>query len=212
MPERKSAASIALFEPIAPTLTEEIPPEEKFICETKLNGIRALSSVIKNGEIIIVSRSQRNITDHFPEIAIGLYYLSRNHSLHLDGEIISPPGKTEKQKSMATRRINMSPASCRLDTLQDPLVYVVFDLRAIDGEDLSEVPLLERRRRLARIIPPELQRKSGIVVLPYTDRNLARYAAIQKQQGYEGVVFKQKDSGYPDRVTAHTSPWLKMKF
>jgi bifunctional non-homologous end joining protein LigD len=86
-----------------------------------------------------------------------------------------------------------------------PLVYYVFDVLEVDGEPLVDLPFVERRKRLDKL----LDKRNRTVRLSETfDDGKALYAAAQ-QQGLEGIMAKRLESRYlPGR---RTRDWLKIK-
>jgi len=79
--------------------------------------------------------------------------------------------------------------------------YHVFDIMWIDGRDVTPLPLDERRELLAALpLRPPLHR-----VAPLADPNPWERA---REEGWEGVVAKRRDSRYEHRRSPH---WLKMK-
>ena len=79
--------------------------------------------------------------------------------------------------------------------------YHVFDLLWIDGQDLRALPLVERQTRLAAIrLHPPLGRVPAI--------DAERPWDLARQQGWEGVIAKRRDSPYEHRRSPH---WVKMK-
>ena len=86
-----------------------------------------------------------------------------------------------------------------------PATYMVFDLLRLDGEDLTGLPLAERRARLASLA--EGQGLGGWQVpAAYDDGPMLLEAT--RQQGLEGVVSKRLDSRYtPDARSPH---WRKL--
>jgi len=86
--------------------------------------------------------------------------------------------------------------------------FIAFDVLAIGSEDLRHRPLLERKRRLKRIMPPpELHAR-----LLYHDhvegRGVALFDAIRGQD-LEGVVAKWKRGRY--HTDGQTTSWLKVR-
>lgn len=83
----------------------------------------------------------------------------------------------------------------------DGSAYHVFDVVRLDGRDLLDLPLEERRRALdALTLRPPLHR-----VLPLDDERPWERAA---REGWEGVIAKRRGSPYEQRRSPH---WLKMK-
>ncbi|MEX2340810.1 MAG: hypothetical protein WD605_00610 [Candidatus Paceibacterota bacterium] len=83
------------------------------------------------------------------------------------------------------------------------LTYIAFDLLWLDGEDIRPLPLKERRRRLARILP----QKSTRVLPAFTAQNQgqAMYDFMCKHD-LEGLVAKRLGDPYNKRVK-----WYKIK-
>jgi bifunctional non-homologous end joining protein LigD len=86
------------------------------------------------------------------------------------------------------------------------IIYFAFDLVFLDGEGLTDVPLVERKAQLKRILPKSLTGR-----LRFTDhvieRGLDLFAALEAQQ-LEGMVAKRVASLY---VSGRSKDWLKVK-
>jgi bifunctional non-homologous end joining protein LigD len=83
--------------------------------------------------------------------------------------------------------------------------FYAFDLLQLDGEDLTRLPLLERKEKLETILPA----KSPI--LRYSDHIQGRGEELLNRfcdAGLEGVISKLADSDY---VGARDGSWLKIK-
>jgi ATP-dependent DNA ligase len=79
--------------------------------------------------------------------------------------------------------------------------YHVFDILWLDGRELTELPLQERRRLLADLpLKGPLQRVHEVKGPKPWDRACS--------EGWEGVIAKRRDSTYEHRRSKH---WLKMK-
>jgi bifunctional non-homologous end joining protein LigD len=87
-----------------------------------------------------------------------------------------------------------------------PLVYYVFDLLHLDGVDLTETPLGERKQILRKLLP-----RKGKSSIQFSDHIAGSAAEIARQAcraGLEGIVSKRADSPYrPGRGT----DWVKSK-
>lgn len=109
-----------------------------FVYELKRDGFRSLAHV-HAGECRLVSRNGyqfKRWESLRASIAAGL----RCGSAVLDGEIacLAADGSTDFYGLMFGRR---------------PARFFAFDVLEIDGDDLRELPLLERKRRLRAILP-----------------------------------------------------------
>jgi bifunctional non-homologous end joining protein LigD len=87
---------------------------------------------------------------------------------------------------------------------KDPVVYCIFDLLQVDGEDLTERPFTERRARLTRTIRsnPVLQHTEA-----WSGDSERRFAAACRS-GWEGLIAKRADGPY---VAGRSKDWLKLK-
>jgi bifunctional non-homologous end joining protein LigD len=111
-------------------------PDFRF--EPKLDGFRALAH-IRGRHCELISRNGHAFKQ-WPQLAEELAHALRAHSAVLDGEIccLEPDGRTQFRKLLFRR--------------EWPHFYA-FDVLSIDGESLTGLPLLERKRRLLRIMP-----------------------------------------------------------
>jgi bifunctional non-homologous end joining protein LigD len=84
---------------------------------------------------------------------------------------------------------------------QGSVSYHIFDVMWLDGCEVMSLPLEERLARLAALpLAPPLRR-----VAPLDDPEPWTRA---RQEGWEGVIAKRRDSKYEQRRSPH---WLKMK-
>jgi bifunctional non-homologous end joining protein LigD len=79
--------------------------------------------------------------------------------------------------------------------------YYAFDLVWLNGRDLRSQPLLERKRRLHRLIPPN---DSHLLYEEYLEGDGARFFELVCEQDLEGIICKPKTSPYP-------FTWIKVK-
>jgi bifunctional non-homologous end joining protein LigD len=85
-----------------------------------------------------------------------------------------------------------------------PVVFCVFDLLELDGDDLRDGPLLERRARLTAAI-----RRSAALQLSeaWRDDSQRRFAHACRA-GWEGLIAKRAQAPY---VPGRSRDWLKLK-
>ena len=116
----------------------------------------------------------------------------------LDGEIVALDDKGAS--SFKTLQDELSHG--RSDRLQ----YYVFDLLSLDGEDLRDLPLLERKRRLKTLIETG---GVGDRVL-YSEHFAYDSSVLEHVCGlaYEGVICKRADARYS---SGRNRNWLKVK-
>ncbi len=173
----------------------ELPDGDEWLFEVKYDGYRMLA-FCENGKAKLYSRNGREYTEKFAVITRALEERANGEAYVFDGEIVSPDGegKTDFQALQAYEK------------KQDgEIVYVIFDLLAANGEDLRELPLIERKQKLHRILKdaPDVLRESGYI------RGYGRESAkAAKQLGLEGIVGKKANSPYR---SGRTSEWVKYK-
>ena len=127
--------------PLTPMRLLRIPEpfdSADFVFEPKLDGFRALAHV-RGHHCELVSRNGHTFKQ-WPQLAEEIAHAVRTHSCVLDGEIccLEPDGGTNFKQLLFRR--------------EWPHFYA-FDVLSIDGEDLTLLPLLARKRRLLRIMP-----------------------------------------------------------
>jgi bifunctional non-homologous end joining protein LigD len=76
----------------------------------------------------------------------------------------------------------------------DP-VYAAFDLLWLNGEDLRQIPLAARKRKLQRLIP---KNSADVLYVDHVESNGGGLYDQVCQHGLEGIVAKPKGSPYAD--------------
>ena len=185
--------------PVAPMLAKavaDIPPGRLY--EPKWDGFRAI--VFRDGdEVEIGSRNTKPMTRYFPEVvAAALSELPER--CVVDGEIVvADADGTGLDFEALLQRIHPAQSRVQLLARQTPAVLVVFDLLALDGEDLTAHPFAERRARLEDAVRGG---GPGVYLTPATrDVAVARqWFELFEGAGLDGVVAKDPDLTYqPDK-------------
>ncbi|MEU5526261.1 ATP-dependent DNA ligase [Micromonospora chersina] len=180
--------------PLTPMLAApvaELPTGPHLAYEPKWDGWRTVAFRDTAG-VRLQSRAGRDLTGYFPDVTATLWSLPAGTVL--DGELIVwAEGRTDF--ALLQRRVT---AGRGLAALADrhPAHFVAFDLLSgPGGEPLLDLPLAERRDRLARLLdgaPP------GLVLCPQTgDLAEAReWLRTWTDAGVEGIVVKRRDGRY----------------
>jgi bifunctional non-homologous end joining protein LigD len=178
------------YSPMLATLDTTLPRGEGWTFEVKFDGFRALAYV-RGGECELVSRNGNRLNDRFPEVARAIVKAVKTPNAVVDGEItrIDPSGKSSFSE---------------LQQGSGPLVYFAFDLLEADGESLVDLPLLERKERLRKLLDARVK---SVSFSEGFDDGEALFRVAQEQH-LEGVIAKRKDSAYKQR---RTRDWLKLK-
>jgi ATP-dependent DNA ligase len=189
--------------PLAPMLAklqDEIPRGEGWVYEPKWDGFRAI--VFRDGEeVTIMSRDHKPLHRYFPELLPALR-AALPEACVLDGEVImpGPDGRLE----FDALQLRLHPAESRIRKLaaEMPATFVVFDLIAVDGEDLRERPFSERRQRLERLVDlPQRMPSGGDTAVLLTEQTpdpeqAAAWFDELERFGLDGIIAKRSDGPY----------------
>src|ERR1700753_2149147 len=121
-PRQGQAAMPAWVEPQLATLTRERFSSDEWIFERKLDGERGLAFAGPDG-LRLLSRSQRDITRTFPEVAGALSATRYDGGLIVDGELVAFEGAQTRFSRLQQRLGVASPGDQLLDDY--PVFYYV---------------------------------------------------------------------------------------
>jgi bifunctional non-homologous end joining protein LigD len=175
------------------TLVDEPFDGEDWIFEIKWDGYRAISSVI-NGSVELYSRNNISFIERYTPIVNALKDFAND--VVIDGEIVA---LDENGLSRFQYLQNWQSEQ------QGELVYYVFDLIWIDGYDVTQLPLVERKKILQQIIPES----DTIRYSDHVEKKGKEFFGIAKKQGLEGIIAKNKNSSYD--LSVRSRNWLKIK-
>jgi bifunctional non-homologous end joining protein LigD len=176
------------------TLVDEPPEGPEWLHEQKFDGYRILAD-LDRGKVRLLSRRFKDWTDEFPDVAAAVAALPVARAV-LDGEVaaVLPDGRTSFQGLHAARS-------------DGTIAYFVFDLLAIDGDDLTPLPLEARKARLAKLVAT----RGAPGVIRYSDHvegSGREFFALACKRGLEGIISKRRDQPYrPGRGMT----WVKTK-
>lgn len=192
-----------LMVPMEPILKTNIPEGKEFVHQVKWDGIRGLS-YIEKGSVRIFTKSGRERTSFYPELT-DLPKLLRGKDAVLDGEIIilNEDAKPSFQLSLVRERVSNS-ARVEYYARNYPVLYIVFDILVLNGEQITDKPLSERSHLLRKHL-----NSSNIVSVTDDFDNGKSLFFLMKQKGWEGIVSKKADSPYLPGKTHNA--WFKTK-
>lgn len=216
--EAVSSIKITLFKPIRPMLAERIRTAEEALermgsraaVEYKLDGERVQVHKGKD-RVELFSRRLEKITSHYPDVVNALK--SIKSEVILEGEVVAINVETEEylpfQELMHRRR------KYGVEEAMEsyPVVMNFFDVLYFDGNSRTDMPYLERRKLLKKIIDKiKIQNnklrliKQTIAAEPY---EIDRFMMTAIENGCEGVMIKHLSSTY--RAGAREYAWVKLK-
>jgi len=182
------------------TLTDRRDFGEDWLLERKFDGERCVARK-DGGEVRLESRTAKDLTGTYPEVRSALAR-QRHRELVLDGEVVVFDGEQTSFSRLQQRLGVTNPSAERVAA--NPVVYCVFDLLELDGDDLRDLPLLERRRRLTEAIRP-----SATLQLSGARRGDSQKRFAQAcRAGWEGLIAKRAAAPY---VAGRSRDWLKLK-
>ncbi|HWE58063.1 MAG TPA: non-homologous end-joining DNA ligase, partial [Solirubrobacteraceae bacterium] len=141
------------------------------------------------------------LTGTYPEVRAAVA-AQRTQDFLLDGEVVAYDGEQTSFSRLQQRLGVRKPSAEQVAAY--PVVFCVFDLLEVDGEDLRARPLLERRARLARSIRPSAALQPTEA---WPDDSERRFAEACRS-GWEGLIAKRADAPY---VPGRSKDWLKLK-
>src|SRR5437867_2901735 len=201
-PKSKSArARRAAFpewlDPELATLVTTAPKTGAWRYEVKYDGYRILARVDGN-DVRLFTRNAKDWSERFSRITRDLAALGLRSSW-LDGEVCAFDQHGRSSFSALQRAFSG-------DAKQEPL-FVVFDAPYVEGRDLRQSPLTERRSELERVLgrPTRSSALRLSEVFAGSGEEIRHKAC---RQGLEGVIGKRADSSY---VGQRTRDWVKLK-
>src|SRR5687767_245511 len=187
--------------PMLATKGTHVPVGPEWAHEVKWDGVRILGDVVegKGGRARLFTRNGNDASLAWPEIHTSPL---GDRDLLVDGEIIGLNDEGLPDFGVLQERMHVRSAAAAARLAERiPATYMVFDLMRLDGEDLTMLPLSERRARLADLGLGG----SWQVPAAYDDGTMLFDATLQ--QGLEGIVSKRLSSRYT--FGARSPHWVK---
>jgi DNA ligase-1 len=201
--------------PIRPTAAERLPSAKEIMeklgkcaAEAKYDGFRV--AVHKNNDKVkIFSRQSEDITNMFPEIIESAKTQLSAKECIVEGEALAFNEETNEYYPFQVTIQRKRKYEVEKKSKEYPLKLFLFDTVLIDGENLIEKPLHERRARLAAII------KEGDIITLSEQKIIDNASDLEKffeekiSQGLEGII--AKDLNAPYIAGARKFAWIKLK-
>lgn len=177
------------------TASVEPPTSPGWIHEIKYDGYR-LRVVVEGGAARVLTRNGADWSARFTWLAQAALALPISSAI-LDGEVVA----TRSDGVSDFSRLQAALASGS----PDALTYMVFDLLYLDGHDLRDVPLVERKGVLREMLHDSA---SAIRYVEHFETPGAAFHRGTCEVGLEGSVSKRADRPYePGR----SHDWIKVK-
>jgi bifunctional non-homologous end joining protein LigD len=199
LPGARRAHAPAILYPQLATAVERAPTGNAWLHEIKFDGYRIVTR-IEGGKVRLITRNGHDWTARLRPLARQLAALSVQDAI-LDGELVALGA------SGASSFRELQEALSRKETAG--LTYELFDLVYLDGHDLSDVQLIDRKQALEQLLKAAGFDPRGLV--RYSDHVRGRGPEFFEQAGalgLEGIVSKRADAGYHG---GRSKLWLKLK-
>jgi bifunctional non-homologous end joining protein LigD len=182
-------------EPMKAKLVDSVPSGD-WIYEIKFDGYRALA--LRGGsETRILSRNQKDLGSKFSEVKDSIGALDIQDAI-IDGEIVALDEKGRSSFQLLQG----------LDMGQEkpPIVFYAFDLLQLNGKNLQNLPIEERKAKLKELLkkPPGVIRYS----VSFT-KDIPELLDRTRKLGLEGLIGKRSGSRY--EPGKRTGAWIKLK-
>jgi bifunctional non-homologous end joining protein LigD len=173
--------------------TDIVFSDPDWIYEIKWDGYRAIAEV--NGKrVSLYSRNGNTFNDSYPIVTEAL----KKQNIHavLDGEIAVLDEKGFPSFQLL-QFYDSDP--------EHPIQYYVFDVLSINGTDTCDLPLVERKKLLKKL----LKKSETVKYSDHIEGDGEAFFEAAKKQDLEGIMAKKADSLYHPGV--RTNEWLKIK-
>lgn len=186
----------------------ELGPIEDWLLEWKWDGIR-LQLIRRGNKVVPWSRGEERMDGRFPELEDAAAAL--RHDVVLDGELLAwlPGHEAPAPFSVLQTRIHRLKPSAKF-IAKAPVRMQCYDLLELDGRDLRELPLRQRRSLLDKVIADAPAVFTLSPVLAANDwQKAAHIRKRARELGVEGLMLKRRDSVYG--IGRKRGDWWKWK-
>lgn len=186
--------------PMLATLTNDHFSDPDWIFERKLDGERALT--FRDGERVrLLTRNRKPLNDTYPELTDAIVRQAPTDFV-ADGEIVAFDGDVTSFSRLQARMQIKDAEQARKSPVS--VCYYLFDLIHLDGQDLSALPLRDRKALLKRAF----DFSDPLRFTTHRDTKGEAYLKEACKKGWEGLIAKRTDGPYRH---GRSRDWLKFK-
>jgi bifunctional non-homologous end joining protein LigD len=180
------------YKPMLATLVDEPFDDKGWVFETKWDGFRLITD--KRGDnVTLWSRNGIDVTATYAVLLPALRKI--DGSCVIDGELCALDAHGRSRFQLLQNALNKKAR----------LLYVIFDVLFVDGKDIGEKPLLERKKILKVLLPHDPLLRYSEHVAEFGTREFAKAQRAHQ----EGVIAKRAAGLYYSGK--RTREWLKFK-
>jgi bifunctional non-homologous end joining protein LigD len=191
----KKAELPDFLDPQLATLVPKPPVGKRWIHEVKFDGYR-LEVRIQAGRVKLLTRSGLDWTKRFGKDLVAAFAELPAGTALIDGELVVENSAGSSDFSALQQALS--------EDRTDKFIFYAFDLLYLDGADLTDTPLIERRNTLQKLL-------SGQSTIRFSDHfpdegNVVLQHACRLS--LEGIVSKLRDAPFH---SGRSKDWLKSK-
>jgi DNA ligase-1 len=205
--------------PVRPMLAQRLGESAEILAklggtcaaEYKYDGIRVQAHRTADGALELYTRRLDRVSTQFPEVVELLDQSLGPREAILEGEVVAADpasGELRPFQDVMFRRRKYGIAEATKDF---PVSMFCFELLYADGTDLTRLPYLERRARLAEAITPSPRLR--LTTAEQVSDEAALEATFEQAvaEGCEGVICKSLDPAASYQAGARGWQWIKLK-
>jgi bifunctional non-homologous end joining protein LigD len=198
MQRKSSTASApvpAFVEPMKAKPVDSMPSGD-WIYEIKFDGYRALA--LRGGsEARVLSRNEKDLGGKFPEVTNSVAALNVQDAI-IDGEIVALDNKGLSSFQLLQ--------AFEMGQERPPIFFYAFDLLRLNGKDLRNLPVEERKAKLEKL----LKKSPGVLRYSASIENGGEELLDRARElGLEGLIGKRVGSRY--EPGKRSGDWIKLK-
>lgn len=178
--------------------------------EYKYDGLRMQVHVPKKGPVRIFSRRLEELTAQFPDVCASVRGILDGADCIIEGEgvALDDEGKLRPFQDVSRRRGRKTDLEAAAAEI--PITLFLFDLIAQGGKSRMDLPLAERRTRLASALGHGSDRVRLSTLQRATDApGMERFFEAALEDGAEGIMCKDPRASY--KAGSRGFAWVKFK-
>jgi DNA ligase 1 len=181
------------------------------MAEYKYDGMRVQAHRTADGRIELLTRRQERVSSQFPDVVKLLQAGLGPREAILEGEVVAydaAAGELRPFQEVMFRRRKHGIAEAARDV---PVGLFCFELLYADGQDLTNLPYLDRRARLADAVTLSDRLRLTTALEVTTPQGLDAMFDQAVADGSEGLVCKSTGSDAIYQAGARGWLWIKLK-
>jgi DNA ligase-1 len=213
------AMQVRAGNPVRPMLAQRLSEPGEILAklggqcaaEYKYDGIRIQAHRTSDGLLELYTRRLDRVSSQFPEVVELLDQALGPREAILEGEAVAfdpASGELRPFQDVMFRRRKYGITEAVRDF---PVSLFCFELLYADGTDLTRLPYLERRARLAEAITPSARLRLATAEQVGDEPALERMFEQAVAEGCEGLICKSLDPTVGYQAGARGWSWIKLK-